>query len=79
MLAREYFPLRTMGTVIGASAMVASMGMALGPVLGGWLRDNFGGYGPLYIASFGLGLGAVGIAFFFPPQPSQRRPAVQPA
>ncbi|HYC66156.1 MAG TPA: MFS transporter [Reyranellaceae bacterium] len=79
VLAREYFPLRIMGTVIGASAMVASMGMALGPVLGGWLFDNFGSYGPLYIASFGLGLGAVGIAFFFPPIPSQRRQVAQPA
>lgn len=79
VIAREYFPLRIMGTIIGASAMVASFGMALGPTLGGWAFDAFGSYGPLYIGSFGLGLGAVGIALFFPPFPSQRQPAAQPA
>jgi MFS family permease len=72
VIAREYFPMRIMGTVIGASSMVASFGMALGPVLGGVAFDVFGSYGPLYIGSFGIGLGAVGIAFLFPPFPSQR-------
>ena len=31
VIAREYFPMRIMGTVFGAAAMVSSLGMALGP------------------------------------------------
>ena len=79
VIAREYFPMRIMGTVIGASSMVASFGMALGPMLGGWAFDTFGSYGPLYLGSFGLGLGAVGIELAFPPFPSQSKVAAQPA
>ena len=40
VIAREYFPLRIMGTVIGASSLVASLGMALGPVVGGLIYDT---------------------------------------
>ena len=40
VLARENFPLRMMGTVIGGTAMAGSLGMATGPVLGGWLYDR---------------------------------------
>jgi MFS family permease len=78
VIAREYFPLRIMGTVIGASSLVASLGMALGPAVGGWIYDTTGSYGWLYIGSFGIGLGAVAIALAFPPFPS-RRPVAQPA
>jgi MFS family permease len=67
VLAHEYFGQRILGTVLGAAAMVSSVGMALGPLGGGWIFDRFGSYAWLYIASFALGLGAVAIAFFFPP------------
>ena len=67
VLARENFPLRMMGTIIGGSAMAGSLGMATGPVLGGWIFDTTGGYGWLYIASFGMGLGAAAIALLFKP------------
>ena len=40
VLAREYFPLRIMGTVFGAATMVSSLGMALGPAVGGWIFDT---------------------------------------
>jgi MFS family permease len=80
VLAREYFPMRIMGTVFGAAAMISSLGMALGPAVGGWIFDTFHGYGYLYIASFGIGLAAVAIALAFPPLPSsQRNPQAQPA
>ncbi len=79
VIAREYFPMRIMGTVFGAAAMVSSLGMALGPALGGWIFDTTGSYGWLYIGSFGVGLGAVAIAFAFPPFPSRQRIAAQPA
>ena len=79
VIAREYFPMRIMGTVFGAAAMVSSLGMALGPVVGGWIYDTYAGYGWLYIASFGIGLGAVAIALAFPPLPSRSRAGLQAA
>ncbi|HEY6981490.1 MFS transporter [Reyranella sp.] len=79
VIAREYFPMRIMGTVFGAVAMISSLGMALGPIVGGWIFDTFASYGWLYIASFGIGLGAAGIALAFPPLPSRARPRLQPA
>jgi len=79
VLAREYFPLRIMGTVFGAAAMISSLGMALGPAVGGWIFDTFHGYGYLYIASFGMGLAAVAIALAFPTSsPAPRSPQAQP-
>jgi len=67
VLARENFPLRMMGTVIGGTAMAGSLGMATGPVLGGWLYDTFGSYGSLYLVSWGFGIIAVMMAMTFRP------------
>src|SRR4029077_20653600 len=67
VIARENFPLRMMGTIIGGSAMAGSLGMATGPLLGGWIFDATGSYGWLYISSFGMGLGAALIALTFRP------------
>lgn len=67
VLARENFPLRMMGTVIGGTAMAGSLGMATGPVLGGWLYDTFGSYGWLYLAAWGFGIVAVLMAMTFRP------------
>jgi MFS family permease len=79
VLAREYFPMRIMGTVFGAATMVSSFGMALGPAAGGWVFDHFGAYGWLYIGSFAVGLGAAAIGMFLPPLPSRARSMTQPA
>ncbi len=73
VIAREYFPMRIMGTVFGAATMVSSFGMALGPAAGGWVFDHFGAYGWLYIGSFAVGLGAAAIGLFLPPLPSRAR------
>ena len=59
--------------------MVSSLGMALGPSVGGWIFDTFKGYGWLYAASFGIGLGAAAIALAFPPQPSRQPARLRPA
>jgi MFS family permease len=67
ILVREYFGERIMGTTFGAVAFVSTLGMALGPWAGGWLYDTFGGYFWLFLGSFGIGLGAVAIAFTFRP------------
>jgi len=75
VLARDYFGQQIMGTVLGAAAMVSSLGMALGPSVGGWIYDSFGGYAWLYTGSFVIGLGAVAIAFAFPAPRLQPAPA----
>ena len=72
VLAREYFGQKIMGGVLGAASMVSSLGMALGPVVGGWIFDRFGGYAWPYIGSFAMGAGAVAIALAFPPTPRMK-------
>jgi MFS family permease len=78
-LARQYFSMRIMGTIFGAAAMVSSLGMALGPLVGGWIFDTYGSYGGLYIGTFALGLGAAAIALAFPPAPVPAAARLQPA
>ena len=79
VLAREYFGQRVMGTVFGAATMTSAMGMALGPLAGGWIFDAFNAYGWLYIGSSGVALGAVAVALAFPPLPSRQRDRLLPA
>jgi MFS family permease len=78
VLARENFPLRMMGTVIGGTAMAGSLGMATGPLAGGLIYDAFASYAWLYIGSWIMGLGAFLIALTFRPVPMVR-PAPVPA
>ena len=66
VLAREYFSQGVMGTVLGATTLTSSLGMALGPVGGGWIFDTFGTYHWLYIASAALGVAAAAMALAFP-------------
>jgi MFS family permease len=70
VLARENFPLRMMGTVIGGTAMAGSLGMATGPLAGGLIYDTFASYAWLYIGSWAFGLGAFLIALTFKPLPT---------
>ncbi len=74
-IARENFPLRMMGTVIGGSSMAGGLGMATGPLVGGLIYDSFGTYTWLYVGSWGIGLGAFLIAMTFRPFPKELRPA----
>ena len=71
VLARDNFPLKMMGTVIGGSAMAGSLGMALGPAVGGWIYDSFASYHGLYVAAFGMGILAFLIALTFKPFPKE--------
>jgi MFS family permease len=77
VIARENFPLPMMGTIIGGTAMAGGLGMAISPMLGGWIYDSTGSYGWLYLGSFGMGLGAVLIAMTFRPFPEEKLRAVQ--
>jgi predicted MFS family arabinose efflux permease len=74
VLARGYFGQRILGTVLGAATMVSTLGMALGPLGGGWIFDRFGSYAGLYLGSAALGLGAVAIALAFPPFARRAQP-----
>ena len=79
VLARENFPLRMMGTVIGGTAMAGSLGMATGPLAGGLIYDTFASYAWLYIGSWIMGLGAFLIMMTFRPVPTVRAAAPVPA
>ncbi|HZZ94916.1 MAG TPA: MFS transporter [Usitatibacter sp.] len=70
VIARDYFGQHILASVFGAAALVSSLGMALGPWIGGWIFDTFHSYKLLYIGSFAVGLGAVGIALLFPRGPA---------
>jgi MFS family permease len=69
VIARENFPLRMMGTVIGGTAMAGSLGMATGPLTGGLIYDTFDSYAWLYIGAWGIGIGAFLISLTFKPFP----------
>jgi len=67
ILVREYFGARIMGSAFGAVSLAATLGMALGPWVGGWLYDALGSYAWMFVGSSAIGLGAVAIAFTFRP------------
>ncbi len=79
VLARQYFAQNVMGTVLGAASITSFLGMALGPVGGGWLYDTFGTYHWLYIASASLGAVAAAMALAFPAPRRDLPLAPQPA
>ena len=66
VVARSYFSSGILGGIIGAAAMCSSLGMALGPPLGGWIFDRFGAYEGLYAGSAAIALMAVITAMAFP-------------
>ncbi len=76
VLARENFPLRMMGTIIGGTAMAGSLGMATGPLAGGLIHDALGGYTWLYVGAWAIGLGAFLIALTFRPFPKAEQPGL---
>jgi MFS family permease len=75
VLARENFPLRMMGTIIGGTSMAGSLGMATGPLAGGLIYDTLASYTWLYVGAWAIGIGAFLIALTFRPFP-KTQPAV---
>ncbi|MDQ0137143.1 MFS family permease [Neorhizobium galegae] len=73
VIARENFPMRMMGTVIGGTAMAGGLGMATGPLAGGLIYDTLASYTWLYVGSWGIGIGAFLIALTFKPFAKGRR------
>lgn len=78
VLVRENFPMKMMGTIMGGTGMAGGLGMATGPVLGGWIYDTTGSYGLMYITCAVLGLGAFAIAMTFRPFPRPQAASLQP-
>jgi len=79
VIARENFPLRMMGMVIGSTTMAGGLGMSTGPIVGGMIFDHFGTYRWLFVTSFALGIGAVLIALTFRPFPKEPEADLAPA
>jgi len=75
ILIRQYFGARIMGATFGAAAMVSALGMAIGPLAGGWIFDEFASYTWLYTGSFAIALGALAIAITFRPPRQAWAPA----
>jgi MFS family permease len=67
VLVRENFPVSVIGTVMGATSMASSIGMASGPVLGGLIFDATGSYAGLYLAALASGLAAAALMASFRP------------
>jgi len=79
VLVRDFFGARIMGTVFGAVAMTSTVGMAIGPWVGGMVFDHLGSYWWLYIGSCIVGLGAAAIAWTTRPPHSVIRPVLAAA
>ena len=78
ILVREYFGERIMGAAFGAVSVAATLGMALGPWLGGALYDSLGSYAWMFVGSSAIGLGAVAIALTFRPPRALGAPLLAP-
>jgi MFS family permease len=76
IVVREYFGPRIMGAAFGAVSLAATLGMAIGPWLGGWAYDTLGSYAWMFTGSSAIGLGAVAIALTF--RPPRLLPATLP-
>ncbi|APV50175.1 hypothetical protein BWI17_11060 [Betaproteobacteria bacterium GR16-43] len=66
VLARDYFRQEVIGSVLGAAMMLSCIGMAAGPLVGGWVYDHYNSYTWMFLGSALVGFGAVAIAFAFP-------------
>lgn len=78
VLAHDYFGPRIIGTVLGGIGLLSSVGMAFGPLAGGWAFDNHASYDWMFIGSAVVGLGAVAIALAFPPIRGEPDAKLQP-
>ncbi len=70
MLFREYFGLRSIGTLLGAFFLVAAVGMGSGGMMGGVLYNMFGNYAAPFLTSTGTGIISALLALTLPsPRP----------
>ena len=79
VLARAYFSANIMGGVMGAAALLSSLGMSLGPPLGGWIFDHYGSYVGLYAGASAIALLSVLTALCFPKGAGEDQAALLPS
>ena len=77
MLFREYFGLRSIGTILGVFFMVASVGMGSGGLMGGMMHTSFGSYAMPFLTSTTTGMLAALLALTLP-SPKREVPATAP-
>lgn len=77
MLFREYFGLRSIGTILGVFFMVASVGMGSGGLMGGMMHTSFGSYAAPFLTGTTTGMVAALLALTLP-SPKREAPAVAP-
>ena len=77
MLFREYFGLRSIGTILGVFFMVASVGMGSGGLMGGMMHTSFGSYAMPFLTSTTTGMIAALLALTLP-SPKREAPATAP-
>ncbi len=77
MLFRQYFGLRSIGTILGVFFMLASIGMGSGGLMGGMMHTSFGSYMAPFLTSTTTGLIAAILALTLP-SPHQEAQAVVP-
>jgi MFS transporter, DHA2 family, multidrug resistance protein len=69
-ILRDTYPLREQGTAQGIFAMGVIVGPALGPVLGGWITDNFSWHWVFFI-NLPVGIVAAALIWFYLRNPSE--------
>jgi len=79
VIAREYFPMRIMGTVFGAAAVFSSLGMALGPPSAAGSSTPPAATLALYRPRSASASARVAIALAFPPFHHASARVAQPA
>ncbi|GBF80386.1 MFS transporter [Aphanothece sacrum] len=67
-LVVDLSPVKQRGEILGYMTLVAPVGMAIGPALGGWL-ESFVGYPPLFITTTILGFSAYFLAGYVQEKP----------
>jgi len=76
MLFREYFGIRSIGSILGVFFMVAAVGMGSGGLMGGVMYNLFGSYAVPFFTSTAMGLVPVVLALTLPAKKPE--PAVGP-
>ena len=72
-LMREYFGRNNFGTIFGFMMGMVAIGGVTGPIIAGWVFDNWGSYHPIWIAFAGTMGIPVMLILTIKPHPKGRR------
>ena len=74
-LGREYFGRNRFGSIYGVVEGIGTAGNMIGPIIAGWVYDNWGSYQPIWFFLTGLAVVAVISIFTIKPLANQAGPA----